>query len=621
MSNLELLPLPTALDGRTLAEVDGVLEEGADDVIVYDGTTAYPSINIDPRQIIKPTVVKSSVSSAFLVQPQSVWKKALNLVMSYQIMSAVALIAVLEFTPLDASLTFGEKFKSIVQMALQQMAKGILWIHDQLRNLYASFYPYAMLPPEEMGQIFCRSLEWQQGVIRSFRWHPTVLKAALAVSNDDVFIYSSSDAIVLLLRHPFQKKIIDIIWNPKVDTEVAIICQAVIVIWSVKCDTPNEKSRVPLSNAVLIEKEVRKLYPITSVAYDPTGTQLFVSSPSSSKVLILDHPRKLATPASTTTTSVPAFKTPSSKAEDPKDKVVFLRKWGHGVHRLIFSPNGNRLLTLPTANCIRVYEKNAWSSRTWGSRMMSDLCQCAVWSRPLGHYLLVASRKDPSIYAVAFYDQPLAGEVGGESTFMKVLDLSEYELPNGQMVGGEIHDMVWDKNSERLVIAFEENSEYLAVFRTSVRSILEIEPLGYIHGNPGEKPLAMDFHDLFKKGSLLTICWSSGFVSHVPFKYEPQGSVTKNRPVDANVRNRSVSTTSTPRNLTSYCRSPLLSSPLPSPIGTPGLRPATVTDSLNVTPTSTSTHMTKHFLSSDSVITPRKPTLFSRMASPEVASK
>lgn len=629
MSNLELLPVPSSLEGRTLVEVDDKLEEGTHDVIVYDGTTAYPNINIDPRQIIKPTVVKSKFSTDFIVQPQSIWKKALNFIRSYQFMSAFTLIANLQYKTLNECLTLTEKVKSIIQLSIQKMAQGIVWIHDQLIKIYSSFYPYAMLPPEEMGQIFSQALDWQNGVIRSFRWHPTALKAALALSNDDVFIYSSSDTIVLLLRHPFQKNIIDIIWNPKIETEVAVVCQGVIVIWSVKTDPSNEKSRIPLSNAILIEKEVKKLYPITSVIYDPTGTQLFVSSPSSSKVLILDHPNCPSPPAATSSLVSspisPNFKSPQVKnvtlikKEETKEKVEFIRKWGQGVHRLIFSPNGSRLLTLPASNCIRVYEKLAWSSRKWGSQHMSDLCQCAVWSKPLGHYLLVAPRKDPSIYAVAFYDQPLAGEVGGESTFMKVLDLSEYELPNGQMVGGAIHNMAWDKNSARLVIAFEENSEYLAVFKTSVRSILEIEPLGYIHGNPGEKPLAMDFHDSFKKGSLLTICWSSGFISHLPFQYELQSTVHKNRSLDVS-RVRNVSTTSTPRNLTSYCRSPLLSSPLPSPIATPSRHHGTPNESLNLTPSTSSTHVTKHFLSSDSVITPRKPTLFSKMATSQLTS-
>lgn len=644
MSNLELLPLPNLIDGRTLGETDGSLQEGNEDVVIYDGNVAYPSIDIDPKQIIKPTVIKSRLSSAFITPPQPVWKKALNLILSKRILSVLSLLANLQPTPLDHCPTYSQKLRSLSQSTMKNIALCFLWVYNRIISLYASFFPYAMLSSEEMGQIFSPSLDWQNGVIKCFRWRSTGLRAALAVSNDDVFIYSSGNTIVLLLRHPFQKKIIDIVWNPKVEDEIAIVCQQVIVLWSLKCDSSNEKSRVPLSQATLIDNDVRCLYPITSATYDPTGNQIFVSSPSSSKILILDHPlRKAPTPPAAIAKVQPSpltFKSPVSspsvmqtastsgsgtvagKVDPDKDKIKFLRKWGQGFHRILFAPNGCRLLTLPTSSCIRVYEKFAWSSKTWGSKVMSDLCQCAVWSKPLGHYLLIAPRKDPSVYAVVMYDQPLAGEVGGEPTFMKVLDLSEYELPNGQMVGGAIHDMAWDAHSARLVIAFEENSEYLAVFKTTVRSILEIEPLGFIHGNPGEKPLVMDFHDSFKRGSLLTICWSSGFVSHLPFAYETQSAPARNRNLDLSRTRNNSSSTSTPRNLTSYCRSPLLSSPaMPSPIGTPrSLHSDSFTDGAGNL--SGAGYQTKHFLSSDSVISPRKPTLFSRLtASSGVSSQ
>lgn len=640
MSNLELLPLPSLIDGRTLCETDGSLKEGNEDVVTFDGNVAYPSIEIDPKQIIKPTVIQHRLSSVFITPPQPLWKKAMSLIALTRIVSVFSLLANLQPTPLADCLSFPQKMESLSQFTLRHIAIFILWIYNWSINLYASLFPYSMLSSEETGQIFSPSLDWSNGVIKCFRWRPSGLRGALAVSNDDVFIYSSA-SIVLLLRHPFQKKIVDIVWNPKVEDEIAIVCQQVIIIWSIKQDSLNEKSRVPLSQATLIDKDIRCLCPITSATYDPSGNQIFVASPSSSKILILDHPLRpsptqpapgIKVPQSSAspltfkpTVSSPSVmrtastnvsvnaSTQSPKAETEKEKVKFLRKWGQGVHRVLFAPNGYRLLTLPTSPCIRVYEKLAWSSKTWGGKVMSDICQCAVWSKPLGHYLLVAPRKDSSIYAVVMYDQPLPGEVGGEPTFMKVLDLSEYELPNGEMVGGAIHSMAWDAHSARLVVAFEENSQYLAVFKTTVRSILEIEPLGYIHGKPGEKPLAMDFHDSYKRGSLLTICWSSGLVSHIPFAYETQGALAKNRTLDLSRTRNNCSASSTPRNLTSYCRSPLLSSPLmPSPIGTPRNQQS---DSFTDGPSNTSGtgYPSKHFLSSDSVISPRKPTLFSRL--------
>ena len=53
--------------------------------------------------------------------------------------------------------------------------------------------------------------------------HPTAGKCAVALTNDDVLIYSTPSAVVPLLRHPMQKKIVKLTWKPDVKESNIIV--------------------------------------------------------------------------------------------------------------------------------------------------------------------------------------------------------------------------------------------------------------------------------------------------------------------------------------------------------------------------------------------------------------
>ena len=441
---------------------------------------------------------------------------------------------------------------------------------------------------DDQNHCLSRNMDWSSGVIRCFKWHPNHYKCSVALINDDIFVHSSGATLVPFLRHPLQKKVSDMAWRPGKDSVLAVACQNLVVIWNISIDLKANETRVPMSSARIIYQTVPA--PITCLSYDPTGNYLAICGSTSCKILLLD-----------VTDAPDAKKLPKGPDGKPifkpkEDKVI--RKYGHAIFRLVWNPDGSRLLTCPTSNFIRIFEKFSWSSRMWGFDFMADLCQACVWSRPSGKFLLLAAKNDTSVYALTFLDKADKGCVGGSPTVMKIMDVSEYELPNGQMVGGVIHDMVWDQHSERLVLSFRDNPEYLAVFKTRARPTLEITPLAFLHGNPGEKPLILEFHENFKKGSLLTIVWNTGVVSHVPFQYA------------ANVKRAASVMSSTPRSLTTYCTSPTISSPILSPITRdPNGTPNGTNNSLRLNGIKSSRHVS--FLSSDSVISPRKPTLFS----------
>lgn len=40
---------------------------------------------------------------------------------------------------------------------------------------------------------------------------------------------------------------------------------------------------------------------------------------------------------------------------------------------------------------------------------------------------------------------------------------------------------------------------------------------GFLRGEQSAEPQLIAFHPCFQKGALLTVCWSTGTISHIPF--------------------------------------------------------------------------------------------------------
>ncbi|NXW50172.1 AAAS protein, partial [Nyctiprogne leucopyga] len=124
----------------------------------------------------------------------------------------------------------------------------------------------------------------------------------------------------------------------------------------------------------------------------------------------------------------------------------------------------------------------------------------------------------------------MQGQVGGLKTASIVADLSEttFETLYGEerrvwLIGGEVHSMVSDPTGERLAVIIRGDAGVpwsqtgIAVFRTWNSPVFELLPCGFLRGERGAQPQLIAFHPCFKKGALLTVCWSTGKISHVPF--------------------------------------------------------------------------------------------------------
>ncbi|KAL5221582.1 hypothetical protein ABZP36_026295 [Zizania latifolia] len=84
-----------------------------------------------------------------------------------------------------------------------------------------------------------------------------------------------------------------------------------------------------------------------------------------------------------------------------------------------------------------------------------------------------------------------------------------------------IEKFVWDSSGERLALSFKDGNELyqglIAVYDVRRSPLVSVSLVGFIRG-PGEgsKPLAFAFHNKFKQGPLLSVCWSSGWCCTYP---------------------------------------------------------------------------------------------------------
>lgn len=114
---------------------------------------------------------------------------------------------------------------------IRNLAHFLLFIWSYLLLCYLYLYPYARLSEDELCNKFCKFNNFD-GVIRNVIWHPKKHKVALALSNDNVFIYSSN-LITPLLKHPLQKKITDMKWHPLNENQLTIACSNCIIRWTI----------------------------------------------------------------------------------------------------------------------------------------------------------------------------------------------------------------------------------------------------------------------------------------------------------------------------------------------------------------------------------------------------
>ncbi|KAK7809694.1 hypothetical protein U0070_010490 [Myodes glareolus] len=331
-------------------------------------------------------------------------------------------------------------------------------------SLHGSLFPHMTLRSEDLIAEFAQVTNWSNCCLRVFAWHPHTNKFAVALLDDSIRVYNANSAG---LEAP------------------QCLCLG--------CGLPELYSHLDPGPHLLIHKVLSHPghTPVTSLAWAPSGGRLLSASPVSAAVLVWDVSTETCVP-------LPWFR-------------------GGGVTNLLWSPDGSKVLATTPSAVFRVWETQMWTCERWPT--LSGRCQTGCWS-PDGNRLLFTVLGEALIYSLSFPDPcgTEKGHVGGAKSATIVADLSEttIQTPDGEeRLGGEAHSMVWDPRNPRV----QDGNPIILLFRTRNSPVFELLPCGIIQGEPGAQAQLISFHPSFNKGALLSVCWSTGRIAHIPLYF------------------------------------------------------------------------------------------------------
>ncbi|XP_060108576.1 aladin [Heteronotia binoei] len=458
-----------------------------------------PTLTIPKETLKAHSRLEHSTKPAFIHHREMLWKRCIN---AWRDVGVVGVLEELANAEGEEQLNQGldeqswtDSAKQIVVRWLKAGSRCTLALCHWVSSLHGSIFPHLSLPSEDMIAEFSQAVDWAGCSIRAFAWHPHTSKFAVALLDDSIRVYNAKSATVPILKHRLQRNVASLAWKPLCASILAVACHSCVLLWHLD---PTSLSTRPSSGCAQVLSHPRHC-PVTSLAWAPSGGLLLSASPVDTAMLVWD--------VST-------------------ENCVQLQWFGGGgVTYLAWSPDGSKVLAATPSAVFRVWEVQMWTCEKWPT--IKGPCQTGCWS-PDGSRLLFTVQGESVIYSLSFleYSGEQQGRVGGSKTASIVADLSETKFDTfygEERIGGEVHSMVWDPTGERLAAVIRGSSDQMAiiaVFRTRNSPVFELLPCGFVQGEIGTQPQLVAFHPRFKKGAILTVCWSSGKVSHIPFFFE-----------------------------------------------------------------------------------------------------
>eukprot|EP00076_Gallus_gallus_P011866 XP_015128095.1 aladin isoform X2 [Gallus gallus] len=483
MCSLGLFPPPPPPGAVTLCEFNNALLCGRrGEPLPFDFQSllaALPALTL-PEDGLKGPGRPESGAQPFLHHREALWKRVLCAWRDGGLRGLLKEIVSAEEEGLQWAKT-----------ALSCVVTACRW----LSSLHGSLLPHLSLTSEDMIAAFSQAVDWAGCSIRAFAWHPHTSKFAVALLDDSVRVYNSSSATIPSLKHRLQRNVAAVAWKPLCASILAVACQSCVLVWHLD---PTSLSTRPSSGCAQVLSYPGHS-PVTSLAWAPSGKLLLSASPVDTAMLVWD--------VST-------------------ENCVQLQWFGGGgVTFLAWSPDGSKVLAATPSAVFKVWEAQMWTCEKWPT--IKGRCQTGCWS-PDGSRLLFTVLGESVIYSLSFseYRGDMQGQVGGSKTASIVADLSEttFETPYGEeRVGGAVQSMAWDPTGERLAVIIRGDPRtagtqtVVAVFRTRNSPVFELLPCGFLRGEQSAEPQLIAFHPCFQKGALLTVCWSTGTISHIPF--------------------------------------------------------------------------------------------------------
>uniref|UniRef100_A0A670HQH0 Aladin WD repeat nucleoporin n=1 Tax=Podarcis muralis TaxID=64176 RepID=A0A670HQH0_PODMU len=503
MCSLALFPPPPPPGDITLYEFNNALVSGRSFEklpLSFQGQLEDLPVLSIPKETLKAhSRQEHSTKPAFIHHRESLWKRCINAWRDVGIAGVLEELAYAEEDgDLDQEMDELPWTDSAKELALRWMKAGsryTLALCCWVSSLHGSFFPHLSLQSEDMIAQFSQAVDWAGCSIRAFAWHPHTSKFAVALLDDSIRVYNTSSATIPILKHRLQRNVASVAWKPLCASLLAVACHSCVLVWHLD---PTSLSTRPSSGCAQVLSHPGHS-PVTSLAWAPSGGLLLSASPVDTAMLVWD--------VST-------------------ENCIQLQWFGGGgVTYLAWSPDGSKVLAATPSAVFRVWEVQMWTCEKWPT--IKGPCRTGCWS-PDGSRLLFTVQGESVIYSLSFleYSGEQQGQVGGSKTASIVADLSEttFETLYGEeRIGGEVLSMVWDPSGERLAVVIRGNRDapdcrvIIAVFRTRNSPVFELLPCGFLQGEDGAQPQLVAFHPCFKKGALLTVCWSTGKVSHIPF--------------------------------------------------------------------------------------------------------
>lgn len=485
MCSLALFPPPLPSGNTTLCESNNELLSGPNTEMHKQDSS--PLTLHFPRDSLKlHSRTESSSKAAFLDHSETLWMRSAA---AWRDGGFTGLLN--EITNSDTEAPKWLSMSSGCGLAL------LRWIS----SFHGSLFPHLTLSSEDMITEFSQILNWPDCVVRAFAWHPHTDKFAVALLDDSIKIYNPRSAITPTLKHRLQRNVAAVHWKPLCASALAVACQSCILVWHVD---PCSLSTRPSSGCAQVLSHPGHS-PVTSIAWSPSGSLLVSASPMDTAMMVWDVAAENCVPLQ--------------------------RVGGGGVTFLSWSPDGSHVLASTPSALFRVWETRMWTCERWPC--VKGRCQSGCWS-PDGSRLLFTVREESVIYALTFTDAPglTSTTHSGPQAATVVADLSEttFSTQAGDIiVGGEIQCLAWDPKGERLAVLLKGDPQaadrpaMIAVFKTRTSPIFELLPCGFVQGEPGAEPTLIQFHPNFQHGALLTVCWSSGKITHIPFYFLSAG--------------------------------------------------------------------------------------------------
>ncbi|XP_077368761.1 aladin isoform X1 [Festucalex cinctus] len=486
MCSLALFPAPVPPGHTTLSESNNELRTASNEEARRQQESSPLTLHF-PRDSFKlQSRIESSSKAAFLDHSETLW------------MRTAAAWRDGGFTGL-----LNEIVNSHEEVSKLSASSGcILALLQKISSFHSSLFPHITLSSENMITEFSQALNWSDCVVRAFAWHPHTDKFAVALLDDSIKIYNhKSCATTPILKHRLQRSVAAVKWKPLCASGLAVACQSCLLVWHVD---PCSLSTRPSSGCAQVLSHPGHS-PVTSIAWSPNGSLLVSASPNDTAMMVWDVAAESCVP--------------------------LRRVGGGGVSFLSWSTDGSHLLASTPSAVFRVWETRMWTCERWPCE--KGRCQSGCWS-PDGSRLLFTVQGETVIYALTFNDTP--GTSKGSQVASVVADLSQttFNTSEGDVtVGGEIQSLTWDPRGERLAVLLKGDPQadqpaVIPVFKTKTKPFFELLPCGFVRGDLDAEPRLLQFHPHFQHGALLTVCWSTGRITHVPFYFD-SGNISRFR--------------------------------------------------------------------------------------------